>query len=486
MNKDNYIIELKHIRKCYEKDTPVIFDYNLQVKKGEFVTFLGPSGCGKTTILRMIAGFEEPTSGEILFHGEDISHLPPHKRPVNTVFQHYALFPHLSVFENIAFGLKQKKLDRAVIAAKVGRVLSIVDLEGFEKRRIGSLSGGQQQRVAIARAIVNEPEILLLDEPLGALDFKMRQEMQLELKQMHDDLGITFIFVTHDQEEALTMSDKIVVMAGGVIQQVGTPEQIYNTPENAFVADFIGESNIFNGVKTAADQVRFADTVFPCQDDYPRGTVVDVIIRPEDIGLTRAGAGLLDGTVISSIFRGKYYDVTIQCGDNEFISQNTREFAVGTVVGLVIEAEGIHNVPYDLSINHFVATADARGALWFNDTLVPIDIKRVFPGAQVQGDGLVSDQGEAIQTVGVQVEFAFSPKFARLSDNPEEGCFHGNITSIIYMGDHYNYRVTGDNNEEYAVDDKWLWNVGDAVSVVVPPDRFRCRLVEAEEEEALP
>ena len=343
MNKDNYIIELKHIRKCYEKDTPVIFDYNLQVKKGEFVTFLGPSGCGKTTILRMIAGFEEPTSGEILFHGEDISHLPPHKRPVNTVFQHYALFPHLNVFENIAFGLKQKKLDRDVIAAKVGRVLSIVDLEGFEKRRIGSLSGGQQQRVAIARAIVNEPEILLLDEPLGALDYKMRQEMQLELKQMHDDLGITFIFVTHDQEEALTMSDQVVVMKDGVILQSGTPQDIYNEPANAFVADFIGESNIVDGIMLRDFLVEFAGREFECVDSgFDPKQRVDVVIRPEDIKVVPSIAGQIAGVVESVIFKGVHYEMIVDACGYKWMIHSTQAQEIGSMVGMEITPNDIH------------------------------------------------------------------------------------------------------------------------------------------------
>lgn len=245
------IIELKHVTKSFADNGFVaVEDFNLEVKRGEFVTFLGPSGCGKTTTLRMIAGFEMPTDGEILLNGQPIQNLPPYERPINTVFQRYALFPHMNIYENIAFGLKQKKTPKDVIDRKVKRVLSLVDLEGFEGRRVPTLSGGQQQRIAIARALVNEPEILLLDEPLGALDLKMRQEMQIELKEMHRKLGITFIYVTHDQEEALTMSDKIVVMSEGHIQQIGTPEDIYNEPQNAFVADFIGESNIFNGVMT--------------------------------------------------------------------------------------------------------------------------------------------------------------------------------------------------------------------------------------------
>ena len=248
MEKTGNIIELKDVSLVYEDGCKAVDSFNLEVRRGEFVTLLGPSGCGKTTTLRMIAGFSKPTEGDILLNGRSIVDLPPYERPVNTVFQRYALFPHMNIYENIAFGLKQKKTPRDVIDRKVRHVLDLVDLEGFEQRRVNTLSGGQQQRIAIARALVNEPEILLLDEPLGALDLKMRKEMQIELKDMHDKLGITFIYVTHDQEEALTMSDKIVVMNEGRIQQTGTPEDIYNEPINAFVADFIGDSNIFNGI----------------------------------------------------------------------------------------------------------------------------------------------------------------------------------------------------------------------------------------------
>ena len=296
------IIELKDVSKSYD-DNLVIDHVNLTIKKGEFVTFLGPSGCGKTTTLRMIAGFDMPTSGQILLNGKDISYLAPNKRPVNTVFQRYALFPHLNIFENIAFGLKCKKvlntyrndqgeeytkrekLTKKEIREKVSRALTLVDLEGFEKRSVSTLSGGQQQRVAIARAIVNEPEILLLDEPLGALDLKMRKEMQIELKAMHKRLGITFIYVTHDQEEALTMSDTIVVMSDGVVQQIGTPTDIYNEPANTFVADFIGESNIFNGTVVGKRKVKFCGKTFDCVDDFELNEPVDVVVRPEDIDM---------------------------------------------------------------------------------------------------------------------------------------------------------------------------------------------------------
>ena len=278
MTTNENIIELKHLTKKFEDGFLAVSDFNLEVKKGEFVTFLGPSGCGKTTTLRMIAGFDLPTEGQILLNGRDITKLPPYQRPINTVFQRYALFPHMNIYENIAFGLRQKKTKEDVIKEKVKKVLDLVDLEGFEGRSVQTLSGGQQQRIAIARALVNEPEILLLDEPLGALDLKMRKEMQLELKQMHDELGITFIYVTHDQEEALTMSDRIVVMSEGRIQQLGTPEDIYNEPKNAFVADFIGESNIFNGIMTGKLRARFCGGEFECVDDIEEGTHITAVV----------------------------------------------------------------------------------------------------------------------------------------------------------------------------------------------------------------
>ena len=292
------IIELVNVSKDYD-GTEALKNINLYIRENEFVTLLGPSGCGKTTTLRIIGGFESPTSGEVLFEGVNINSLPPYKRKVNTVFQKYALFTHMNVFENVAFGLKIKKLDKKVIKEKVENALNMVNLSGFEKRSVDSLSGGQQQRVAIARAIVNEPQVLLLDEPLGALDLKLRKEMQIELKNMQKRLGITFIYVTHDQEEALTMSDTIVVMRDGTIQQIGTPEDIYNEPKNAFVADFIGESNIIDGIMIKDYLVRFADHEFECVDKgFDEGEAVDVVVRPEDVKIVKEGEGMLRGTVI--------------------------------------------------------------------------------------------------------------------------------------------------------------------------------------------
>ena len=462
------IIELKHIKKCYVGDIPAVYDMNLKVEKGQFVTLLGPSGCGKTTILRMIAGFEQPTSGQIFLEGEDISNMPPYERKINTVFQKYALFPHLNIYDNIAFGLRQKKVDKEIIRQKVKHVLEVVDLEGFEKRRIQSLSGGQQQRIAIARAIVNEPEILLLDEPLGALDYKMRVEMQLELKRMHKELGITFIFVTHDQEEALTMSDKIVVMSKGMKQQEGTPEAIYRRPQNAFVADFIGESNIFNGHKIRKDTVRFMDREFTCEDNIPAETRVDVMIRPELVELTEKGKGQLDGEVISSVFKGKRYEITLQCGKNEVVAESASSLTEGSVLGIRFPATAIHNMLSDGMVNHLEGILDAESRLRMIDGSLKVDITNIFPEYTVR-DGVVYDSNNnRVIVEGTKVELFFEPEKAELSDDLEAGHFLGHIVSIIYKGDHYNYRVMSKNKVEYSVDDEYLWNLGDYVSIIVP------------------
>ena len=378
------IIELRNIKKVFEDDdTTVVEDFNLEVKKGEFVTFLGPSGCGKTTTLRMIAGFEFPTEGEILLNGEDISHLPPNLRPINTVFQRYALFPHLNVYDNVAFGLNLKKLPKHEIDEKVKKVLEVVDLEGFEKRKISTLSGGQQQRIAIARAIVNEPDILLLDEPLGALDLKMRKEMQLELKSMHERLGITFIYVTHDQEEALTMSDKVVVMSDGMIQQIGTPEEIYNEPRNAFVADFIGESNIFEGKMTASKTVAFCGSQFPCVDNVPKDTRVDVVVRPEDVAITRPEEGQIRGTVDSAVFKGMYYEITAVLPDeNEVVIQTTRSVRVGEEIGMCIGPDEIHVMPAGVLVNVFDGTITKDGRAAFAGGEYECDLTQLYEGSR--------------------------------------------------------------------------------------------------------
>lgn len=336
------IIELKSINKSYG-DNIVLDDLCLSIKKNEFLTLLGPSGCGKTTTLKIIAGFETADSGNVLFKDKEISNIPPNKRQLNTVFQKYALFPHMNVYENIAFGLKIKKLSKKVIDEKVKDMLKLVSLSGFERRNIDSLSGGQQQRVAIARALVNEPEVLLLDEPLGALDLKLRKEMQLELKKIQQRLGITFIFVTHDQEEALTMSDTIVVMNKGKIQQKGTPEDIYNEPANAFVADFIGESNILDGIMKEDFKVNFCNIDFECVDKgFKPNENIDVVIRPEDIKITKAEDGMLQGKVLSVIFKGVHYEMEVLENDRKWIIHNTKFAEKGSVIGLDIYPEDIH------------------------------------------------------------------------------------------------------------------------------------------------
>jgi len=336
------LIELKDIVKTFGNQT-VLNHVDLYIRQNEFVTLLGPSGCGKTTTLRIIGGFEQPTSGDLLFNGESLLKTPPHKRQLNTVFQKYALFPNMNVAENIAFGLKIKKVDRRTIAEETRAMLKLVNLEGFEKRDVSSLSGGQQQRVAIARALVNKPQVLLLDEPLGALDLKLRKEMQIELKKMQQALGITFVYVTHDQEEALTMSDTIAVMNDGKILQIGTPEEIYNEPKNAFVANFIGESNIICGIMRDDYKVSFANGDFECIDKgFIQNENVDVVIRPEDIRITTPENGALEGEVKHVTFKGVHYEMRVDTGSFTWKVQSTVQSPVGSTVGITIEPELIH------------------------------------------------------------------------------------------------------------------------------------------------
>ena len=335
------LIELRHISKSFD-DTLVLDDFNLTVNENEFITLLGPSGCGKTTTLRIVGGFESPDEGQVFFEGKDITNVPPNQRHLNTVFQKYALFPHMNVGQNIAFGLKISGKSDEYIRDKVKYALKLVNLDGYEKRKIDALSGGQQQRIAMARAIVNEPKVLLLDEPLGALDLKLRQDMEYELIRLKNELGITFIYVTHDQEEALTMSDKVVVMNGGYIQQMGTPEEIYNEPENAFVADFIGDSNIIDGIMVEDRIVKICDTVFPCIDEgFGRNKPVDVVIRPEDLIIGKPGEGRLDGTVTHNVFIGVHYEMEIDAGRFLWLVQNTKSYPVGTRVSLDVIPENI-------------------------------------------------------------------------------------------------------------------------------------------------
>ena len=342
MDKNKKIIELKAISKSYDGVT-VLDSINLHIYDNEFLTLLGPSGCGKTTTLRMIGGFETPDTGDVLFLGERINDLPAHKRNVNTVFQRYALFPHLNVFDNVAFPLKEKKVPREEIEQKVTEMLQLVKLTGFEKRNVTNLSGGQQQRVAIARALVSRPQVLLLDEPLGALDLKLRKDMQQELKSIQKATGITFIFVTHDQEEALSMSDTIVVMSDGRIQQIGSPTDIYNEPKNAFVADFIGESNIVDGVMREDFKVTFSGHTFECVDKgFEKNEPVDVVVRPEDVDIVPLEKGMLQGLITSVTFMGVHYEIIVDINGFKWMIQTTDYAAEGEKVGIYIEPDAIH------------------------------------------------------------------------------------------------------------------------------------------------
>ena len=335
------LIELIDISKSFDKEL-VLDEFDLSIKENEFITLLGPSGCGKTTTLRILGGFETPDTGKVMFKGEDITSLAPNKRHINTVFQKYALFPNMNIAENIAFGLKISGKSKDYIKDKVEYALKLVNLSGYEKRKVDSLSGGQQQRIAIARAIVNEPKVLLLDEPLGALDLKLRQEMQYELIRLKNELGITFLYVTHDQEEALTMSDKVVVMNRGYIQQMGTPEEIYNEPENAFVADFIGDSNIVDGTMLEDRVVRICGKIFPCIDEgFGKNKPVDVVIRPEDLIIGKPGSGIMDGVVTSNVFIGVHYEMCIEAGGFEWLAQNTVSYPVGSRVSIDVIPENI-------------------------------------------------------------------------------------------------------------------------------------------------
>ena len=494
------IIELVNV--CKEFDgVSVIDNMNLYVRKGEFITLLGPSGCGKTTTLRMIAGFDMPTSGKILLNGKDISALPPNKRPVNTVFQKYALFPHLNVFDNVAFGLKLKrlettfvdkkgrqrtkliKLSRAEIAEKVKNALEIVDLEGFEKRSISTLSGGQQQRIAIARAIVNEPEILLLDEPLGALDLKMRKEMQLELKAMHQKLGITFIYVTHDQEEALTMSDTVVVMADGYIQQIGTPEMIYNEPKNMFVADFIGESNIFSGTMPKDRLVRFCGKNFVCEDGgFEKDEPVDVVVRPEDVKIVAPEKGVLRGKVTSVIFKGIHYQILVQCGRYEIEIQSTAAPAMGDSIGLTIEPDGIHVMKKVFRVNQFTGVITKKNTVKFGDGEFECDVTQLYPGSHLDEEGyLITAKGEKLDLTDTEVNVEVGLQDITMSDNPDEGGAQGHIISLIYKSEYYRYIVRTENEEDYVLACEDLWNENDLVSLVIPPEKIKLTLKNPEE-----
>lgn len=453
------IIEVKGVSKFFGEKT-ALDHINLSIKKGEFVTILGPSGCGKTTLLRLIAGFQTASEGVICIAGKEITQTPPHKRPVNTVFQKYALFPHLNVYDNIAFGLKLKKLPKDVVLKKVKAALKMVGMTDYEYRDVNSLSGGQQQRVAIARAIVNEPEVLLLDEPLAALDLKMRKDMQMELKEMHKSLGITFVYVTHDQEEALTLSDTIVVMSEGRIQQIGTPTDIYNEPINSFVADFIGESNILNGVMVKDRLVHFCDRDFECVDEgFGEQTSVDVVIRPEDLYIFPVSdMAQLRGVVQSCIFKGVHYEMVVLCQGYEFVVQDYHAFEAGTEVGLLVKPHDIHIMKKERLCNTFDGKLlDETHVEFLGCTFecAPVDLQQVPLGE-------------------VQVEVDFDK--IDLQDDAEDGALTGEVKFILYKGNHYHLTVWSDWDENVFVDTNDVWDDGDHVGISIAPEDIRVRV----------
>lgn len=479
------IIEVKNVTKVFD-DVTVIDDMNLSIRRGQFVTLLGPSGCGKTTLLRMIAGFMTPTSGDIIIENQIVTDMPPYKRPVNTVFQKYALFPHLNVFKNVAFGLKLKKIEdgeftdkkgntvkkyrkltKEEIETKVNNALRLVGLADYGHRDVNSLSGGQQQRVAIARAIVCEPKVLLLDEPLGALDLKMRKEMQVELMKMHRELGITFVYVTHDQEEALTMSDVVVVINDGVIQQIGTPKKIYDEPANAFVADFIGESNIISGVMVKDFSVKFLDTLFECEDKgFGKNEPVDLVVRPEDIKIYPADSekGQLAGKVLSAVFKGTWYEMEIEANGYEFTVQSTAEAKTGDEVRLGIKPDGIHIMKKLRTVNEF------RGEVSGENT---VD----FCGGTFEFNN--ADSLEKGAPVLVKVGF----DGVELTDDEADGVIGANVTQTLYKGTYYQVQIYTDTDEDFYIDTTDEWDIGDRVGVKIDADKLGVSLLQPDEDE---
>ncbi|MBR5251146.1 MAG: ABC transporter ATP-binding protein [Clostridia bacterium] len=483
---NNYILQLKNVSKTFEDGKIAVKNISLNVKKGEFITLLGPSGCGKTTTLRMIAGFQMPDNdgGQILLNGEDISQVPPHLRDLNTVFQRYALFPHLNVFNNVAFGLKLKyipeseqvdkngntyqimrKYTKDEIAQKVNNALKMVDLEDYGHRNVNSLSGGQMQRVAIARALVNEPQILLLDEPLGALDLKMRKDMQIELMQMHKKLGITFIYVTHDQEEALTMSDKIVIMRDGVIQQIATPKKIYDEPANAFVADFIGESNIYSGVMKKDYCVEVLNKQVECVDKgFKANEPIDVIIRPEDVMIVDKDASnaLFLAQVTSVVFKGDHFQIAAETIDeehSEILIHNTsaEEVKEGDVIGLYIK-------PFDFHIMHK------------NRIINEIVTQMVEPNVVEICGGKFPCNCEFEEGTPVKVKIDFDDVI--VTDDEEDGIIGGTVRNSIYKGSYYQCIIRTDDGYDFFIDTEDDWLKDDRVGLTVLPEKIIIEKIE--------
>ncbi|MDY6277461.1 MAG: polyamine ABC transporter ATP-binding protein [Bacteroidales bacterium] len=458
------IIDIKHLSKSFS-GKQVLHDINLYIRRGEFVTLLGPSGCGKTTLLRMIAGFLQPDEGSILMDGKELAGIPPHERPLNTVFQRYALFPHLDVYDNVAFGLKLKKTPKEEIDKRVRKVLKLVAMSDYEDRDVETLSGGQQQRIAIARAIVNQPKVLLLDEPLAALDLKMRKDMQTELKEMHKKLGITFVYVTHDQEEALTLSDTIVVINEGKIQQIGTPTDIYNEPVNSFVADFIGESNILNGTMIRDRKVSFIGHDFDCVDEgFGEDVPVDVVVRPEDIYFTKEAAKTqFTATVKSCTFKGVHYEMFVDTDSgNELMIQDYDPYAVGETVNLYIDPDDIQVMKKERTCNTLEGTWNGESVDFDNPEFsLPVDKMNDVPkGTRVR----------------VQIPFGS----VDLLDDIDAGLTEGEVHFILYKGDHYHLTIKTDDGGFLWVDTQDIWDKGDLVGIGIKNKGIKIELIEDE------